>query len=100
MTLSETPLIRVAATSSPFKVAGAIANMLREHSRVQVQAIGAGALNPSLKALIYARGYIAQDHLDLTIVPEMVNIPMQDHERTAMRFIVTACSATTTESGN
>ncbi len=95
MTPSDTPLIRVSATSSPFKVAGAIAHTLRDHSGVNVQSIGAGALNQSLKALVYARRYLEKDHLDLLVVPEFVPLMIEEKERTAVLLHVIACLAIT-----
>ena len=38
-------VLKVSATSKPVAVAGAIAGVIRNHGRVEVQAIGAGAIN-------------------------------------------------------
>ena len=51
-------LIKVSATSRSTAVAGAIAGVVREHGRADVQAIGAGAVNQATKAAAIARGYL------------------------------------------
>jgi len=42
-------IIKVSATSRTSAVAGAIAGVIREHKRAEVQAIGAGAVNQAVK---------------------------------------------------
>ena len=49
-------MIKVSATSRTSAVAGAIAGVVREHHRAEVQAIGAGAVNQAIKALVLATG--------------------------------------------
>ena len=50
-------MIKVSANSRTSAVAGAIAGVIREHHRAEVQAIGAGAVNKAVKALVLATGY-------------------------------------------
>ena len=45
-------IIKVKANSRTAAVAGAIAGVMREHKHVDVQAIGAGAVNQAVKALV------------------------------------------------
>ena len=54
-------MIRVSATSRTAAVAGAIAGVIREHHRAEVQAIGAGAVNQAVKALALATSYLRLD---------------------------------------
>ncbi len=93
MNASNISPIRVAATSSPYKVAGAIANIVREKGNIDVQSIGTGAINQSIKAIVYARRYLDKDHLDLVVVPEMVTLQIDDKERTAILLHVSGCAA-------
>jgi len=51
-------VIKVSGSSRTSAVAGAIAGVFREHKRADVQAIGAGAVNQAIKALVLARGYL------------------------------------------
>ena len=41
--------LKVSSKSNPSSVAGALANVFRENKEVEVQAIGAGALNQAIK---------------------------------------------------
>jgi stage V sporulation protein S len=81
-------IIKVAATSRSTAVAGAIAGVMREQGRVDVQAIGAGAVNQAIKAVCIARGYLEEDGIDIMCLPSFVEVQIDDHERTAVRLSV------------
>ncbi|MFQ5408395.1 MAG: stage V sporulation protein S [Anaerolineales bacterium] len=81
-------IIKVSATSRTTAVAGAIAGVVREHGRAEVQAIGAGAVNQAIKAVVIARGYLEQDQLDLYCVPMFTDVTINGQERTAVRLAV------------
>ena len=81
-------ILKVSARSRSAAVAGAIAGVVREHGRAEVQAIGAGAVNQATKAVAIARTYLALDGLDVICIPSFVDIEVGDEERTALRFIV------------
>ena len=59
-----------------------------EHKRAEVQAIGAGAVNQALKALILATGYLKGDGIDIVAVPEFVDVEIEDKIRTAIKLVV------------
>lgn len=84
----ETTVLKVSAKSVVNKVAGAIAELVREGKTVEVHAIGAGAVNQSIKALATARGFVASNGLDLTFVPAFIDVQIEGEERTAIKFIV------------
>jgi stage V sporulation protein S len=81
-------MIKVSANSRTSAVAGAIAGVFREHKRAEVQAIGAGAVNQSVKALVLAIGYLKNDGLEVVCVPEFADVTIDDKVRTAIKFIV------------
>lgn len=81
-------LFKVAGSSSPSAVAGAIAGAIREHRRCEMQAIGAGAVNQAVKAIAIARGYTAPSGIDLTFVPAFLDIQIDGAERTAIKFVI------------
>jgi stage V sporulation protein S len=81
-------LIRVAATSRTSAVAGAIAGVVREHHRAEVQAIGAGAINQAVKAMILATGYLASDGISVAFAPEFAEVTIEDNIRTAVKFVI------------
>ena len=77
-----------AAKSDPNSVAGAIANEFREKGEVNLQAIGAGAVNQAVKAIAISRGFLAPRGVDLVCIPGFVDIEIDGEERTAIKFIV------------
>jgi stage V sporulation protein S len=81
-------VIRVAAQSRSTAVAGAIAGVVREQGRAEVQAIGAGAVNQAVKAAAIARGFLALDGLDIVCIPSFTDVEIGGQERTAIRIAV------------
>jgi stage V sporulation protein S len=81
-------LIRVAARSKSTAVAGAIAGVVREHGRADIQAIGAGAVNQALKAIAIAIGFLALDGMDIVCIPTFADVDIGGQERTAIRISV------------
>ena len=85
---SRLEILKVAATSKPVAVAGAIAGVVRTQHKVEVQAIGAGAINQAVKAIAISRGYVAPGGLDLVCIPSFINISIDGEERTGIRLVV------------
>lgn len=84
-------IIKVSSKSSPQKVAGALANLFRENTKtVEMQTVGAGALNQGIKGLIIARGYVAPLGKNLICTPAFSDIQIEGEERTAIKLIVEA----------
>jgi stage V sporulation protein S len=81
-------MIKVSATSRTAAVAGAIAGVVREHHRAEVQAIGAGAVNQAIKALVLATGYLKNDGINVSCVPEFADVTIEDKVRTAIKLVV------------
>src|SRR3990172_7199871 len=65
-------MIKVSANSRTSAVAGAIAGVIREHKHAEVQAIGAGAVNQAIKALVLATGYLRNDGIEIACVPQFL----------------------------
>src|SRR5690349_2496126 len=81
-------LIKVSANSRSSAVAGAIAGVVREHRRAEVQAIGASAVNQAMKALILATGYLKTDGIYISCVPEFADVVIEDKVRTAIKLVI------------
>lgn len=81
-------MIKVSANSRTAAVAGAIAGVVREHKRAEVQAIGAGAVNQAVKALVLATGYLKNDGISVVCVPEFVDVEIDTKVRTAIKLVV------------
>jgi stage V sporulation protein S len=81
-------VLKVSAHSRSTAVAGAIAGVIREKGRAEIQAIGAGAVNQAAKAVAIARSYLALEGIDIICIPVFADVTIADQERTALRFVV------------
>ncbi len=81
-------MIKVSANSRTSAVAGAIAGVIRESKHADVQAIGAGAVNQAIKALVLATSYLKNDGIDVVCTPEFVDVQIDDKVRTAIKLVV------------
>jgi len=86
--LGNVDLLKVSAWSNPKSVAGAIAGVLRERGYVDVQVIGAAALNQAVKAIAISRSYVASEGLDPICIPGFQDIEIGGEGRTAIRIRV------------
>ena len=81
-------IIKVSANSRTSAVAGAIAGVIREHKHAEVQAIGAGAVNQAMKALVLAVGYLNADGIQIVCVPEFADVTIDGKVRTAIKLVI------------
>lgn len=81
-------LLKVSAKSNPNAVAGAIAGIVRQAGVIEVQVIGAGALNQAIKAIAIARGFVVPSGIDLVCVPSFNDVVVEGEGRTAIRLKV------------
>lgn len=80
--------LKVSSKSSPASVAGAIAGMVKDGVPVNLQAVGAGAVNQAIKAVAIARGFLIPMGLDISIAPSFSDIQINGDSRTAIRIAV------------
>lgn len=85
-------VLKVSAHSDPKAVAGALTAVFRQAGKVEIQAVGAGAVNQAVKAVAIARGFIAPNGVELVMVPSFTEISIGGEERTAIRLLVEARS--------
>jgi len=83
-------VLKVSADSKPKAVAGALAAVLREKGTVELQAVGAGAVNQAVKAIAITRGFVAPNGIDLVAIPAFTKVIIEGEERTAIKFLVEA----------
>ena len=81
-------VLKVSSKSNPNSVAGALAGVVREHGIAEIQAIGAGAINQSVKAIAIARGFLSPSGMDIVCIPAFADVEINGEERTAIKFIV------------
>ena len=80
--------LKVSSKSEPKSVAGAIAAILRNGETVEINAIGAAAVNQVVKSIAVARGYVAPNGIDLICVPAFAQLEVDGKEKTSIRFTV------------
>ncbi len=81
-------VLKVSARSRPSAVAGAIAGVVRELGRAEVQAIGAGATNQAVKAVAIAREYLRETGIEAVCLPSFIDVTIDDEDRTAILLVI------------
>ncbi len=81
-------ILKVSAKSSPNSVAGAIAGLVKENGKAEMQAIGAGAINQAVKAVAIARGFVAPTGVELVCSPAFTEVKINDEDKTGIRFTI------------
>ena len=82
--------LKVSSKSNPNRVAGALANAFRSSGDVEIQAVGAGAINQAIKAIAIARGFLAPSGKNIVCIPAFADISIEGEERTAIKLITEA----------
>ena len=82
--------LKVSSHSNPKDVAGVITVILKDYNTVELQAIGAGAVNQMVKAIIIARGYLAPSNIDLICIPAFAEVELENGSRVAIKMTVWA----------
>lgn len=91
-------LLKVSSKSSPASVAGAIAGMIKDGSLVELQAVGAGAVNQAVKAIAISRGFLSPIGIEIICIPAFADIVIDGEYRTAIRFTIEPRSLHTADS--
>lgn len=86
--MNNNQILKISSKSNPSAVAGAIVGLLKENSKVELQAIGAGAINQTVKSIAIARGFVAPSGIDLVCIPAFAEVEVEGETRTGMKFIV------------
>ena len=81
-------VLKVSTKSNPNSVAGALAAIIKERNTVEIQAVGAGAINQAVKAIAIARGFVAPSGKDIVCIPAFTDIEIDSEERTAIKLII------------
>ena len=81
-------ILKVSSKSNPNAVAGAIAGLITEDKKTELQAIGAGAINQTVKAIAIARGFVAPAGVDLVCIPAFAEVEVEGEDRTGIKLIV------------
>lgn len=85
---AEVDMLKVSSKSNPSSVAGAIAGMIKDGKTVEIQSVGAGAVNQAVKAIAIARGFLSPIGIEAVCIPSFADITIDGECRTAIRFSV------------
>lgn len=80
--------LKVSSKSSPASVAGAIAGMVKDGVPVELQSVGAGAVNQAVKAIAISRGFLSPVGIEIACIPSFADIVIDGEYRTAIRFAI------------
>lgn len=80
--------LKVSSKSSPASVAGAIAGLVKDGMPVNMQCVGAGAVNQAIKAVAIARGFLIPTGVDISCAPTFSDVEIGGESRTAIRIAV------------
>ncbi len=80
--------LKVSSKSSPASVAGAIAGLVKDEVPVNIQCVGAGAVNQAIKAVAIARGFLIPTGVDISCAPTFSDIEIGGESRTAIRIAI------------
>ena len=75
--------LKVSSKSSPASVAGAIAGMVKDGVPVNIQCVGAGAVNQAIKAVA-----LIPTGFDISCAPVFSDILINGESRTAIRLSI------------
>ena len=85
---SQVGFLKVSSKSNPASVAGAIAGMIKDGKTVDIQSVGAGAVNQAIKAIAISRGFLSPVGIEVVCIPSFADIMIDGENRTAIRFAV------------
>ncbi len=81
-------IIKVSNKSNPNNVAGALSNIIKENGKVEVQVIGAGALNQLIKSIIICRGFLVPLGINIVSIPSFVELKINDQVKTGIKIMI------------
>lgn len=85
-------ILKVASSSDPNSVAGAIAGAIEGEGIVEVHTIGAGAVNQTVKAIAIARRLVDEGEEKLVTIPGFIDLEIEGEEKTGIKFVVNLTS--------
>ena len=83
-------ILRISSKSNPNSIAGAIAGSIKEENmkEVELQAVGAGAVNQAVKAIAIARGFLTPSGIEVVCIPSFREIEIEELTRTCIKIVV------------
>lgn len=77
-------ILKVKSSSNPNSVAGAMTGAIRKGNAVEIDAIGAGAVNQTMKAIAIANGFVAPMGKTIICVPAFEEFEIDGKVKTGL----------------
>ena len=81
-------ILKISSKGDTNKIASMIAHCIQDGKKVELQVIGAGAVNQAVKAIAIARGFVAPSGIDLVCIPAFAEVEVEGIDRTGIKLIV------------
>lgn len=81
-------ILKVASSSNPNSVAGAIAGAIESDGIVEAHTIGAGAVNQAVKAIAISRRLLDGEEEKLSVIPGFIDLEIEGEEKTGIKFVI------------
>lgn len=79
-------VLKVGSKSNPNSIAGCIAGLIKQDEQVELQCVGAGALNQGIKAVIIAKSFLIASGYEIVINPSFKEIDIDGINRTCIKL--------------
>lgn len=86
--MGEEIVLKAKNNTEPNKMAGMIAEMIKQGKKLSIQAVGAGAVNQAIKSIAVARRYTVDQGIDLYVIPAFADVVIEGETRTAIKLII------------
>ena len=83
-------IFKATSRTNPSQLAGAIAGTMKDHDVVEIQAIGAGAINQSIKGIAIARGFLSPVGIEINCSPAFKSVNIDGEIKTAIALEITS----------
>ena len=61
---------------------------VKKGKSVEVDGVGAGAVNQAVKSIAIARGYVSPNGIDIICIPTFIDVEIEGEKRTGIKFII------------
>ena len=79
-------VLKAGSKSNPNSIAGCIAGLIKQDEQVEVQCVGAGALNQGIKAIIIAKSFLVASGYEIVVNPSFKEIDIDGITRTCIKL--------------
>lgn len=79
-------ILKISSKSNPNSIAGAIAGLINDNKKIEMQAVGAGAVNQAIKGTIIANGFLAPLGKKAKIEPSFYTTEIDNQDISAIKF--------------